>query len=156
MFFFFFFDEEYKNFGSFLKTMRSKIDLTQAQLAEKLGVSQQTINSWENNKKFPSVKLIPDYAKILGVDEDVFFKIRNDAVIAKDSPDDVSTHHYPEEKRDYQPDFVFHKDGKPVIVEVKNSLSSIDGAPLTEEELEKAKEYIRALRIMKNQNTDNK
>ncbi|MGE7129203.1 helix-turn-helix transcriptional regulator [Lysinibacillus xylanilyticus] len=148
MFFFFFFDEEYKSLGSFLKTMRTKIDLTQAQLAEKLGVSQQTINSWENNKKFPSVKLIPDYAKILGVDENVFFKIRNDAVIAKDSSDSQVTHHYPE-----QPDIVVYKDDKPHgVIEVKNALSAIDGKPITAEELEQATDYIRALRIMKNQN----
>lgn len=152
MFFFFFFDEEYKNLGSFLKTKRTKIDLTQAQLAEKLGVSQQTINSWENNKKFPSVKLIPEYAKILGVDEDVFFKIRNDAVIAKESPYIESVHHYPEEKRGYRPDITSYNDGNIIGIEVKNSLSSIDGEPLTVEELDKATEYIRALRIMKDQN----
>ncbi|MGE7092584.1 helix-turn-helix transcriptional regulator [Lysinibacillus sp. NPDC048646] len=156
MFFFFFFDEKYKNLGSFLKTMRNKIDLTQAQLAEKLGVSQQTINSWENNKKFPSVKLIPEYAKILGVDEDLFFKIRNDAVISKESPDVQSAHHYPEELKDYQPDMIYYKDDMPISIESKNILSSIDGEPLSVEEIEKAAEYIRALRIMKNQNSNNK
>lgn len=150
MFFFFFFNEEYKNLGSFLKTMRLKIDLTQAQLAEKLGVSQQTINSWENNKKFPSVKLIPEYAKILGVEEDLFFKIRNDAVIAKDSSDSQDIRHYPEDVSKSQPDMVVLKDNKPQgVIEFKNTLSSIDGEPLTNDELEKAAEYIRALRIMK-------
>lgn len=80
-------NEEYVDFGSFLKSMRLKKSYTQSEIGKRLNVTQQTIFSWENNKKFPSVKLIPMYAKVLGVDEDELFKLRNNAVLAKDGID---------------------------------------------------------------------
>ena len=40
-----------------IRMYRGKLNLTQEDLSNKLGVSRQTINSIENNKYFPSLEL---------------------------------------------------------------------------------------------------
>lgn len=45
-----------------LREVRARFNLTQAELGEKLGVSKQTVNSWENGyTMIPSKKLIVIY-----------------------------------------------------------------------------------------------
>lgn len=41
--------------GEKLKNARNEAELTQEQLAEKLGVSRQTISSWENERSYPDI-----------------------------------------------------------------------------------------------------
>jgi putative transcriptional regulator len=49
-------------------------NLTQAEVAQKVGCSRQTINSIENNKFIPSVELALRIAQLLHVRvEDIFF-----------------------------------------------------------------------------------
>jgi len=48
--------------------MRKKADLTQVELAAKLGVKQNVVSNWENGKIKPKYKLIPKIAKTLNVD----------------------------------------------------------------------------------------
>jgi transcriptional regulator with XRE-family HTH domain len=40
-----------------IKEKRKKLNLTQKQLAERIGVSTQTINGYENGKEIPSTKI---------------------------------------------------------------------------------------------------
>jgi putative transcriptional regulator len=40
-----------------IKIQRTKLEMTQDELAKKLGVSRQTINAIENNKYYPSLEL---------------------------------------------------------------------------------------------------
>ncbi len=46
---------------------------TQEQLAEKLGVSGQSVSKWENELSNPDVSILPDLAKALGVDINSLF-----------------------------------------------------------------------------------
>ncbi len=56
-----------------VKIFRQKLELTQQQLADELGVSRQTINSIETEKYEPSLQLAFGLAKYFGVKiEDVF------------------------------------------------------------------------------------
>ncbi len=56
-----------------LKVYRAMNDLTQEQLAEKLGVTRQTIVSLENGKYDPSIGLAFKTARLFGVKiEDIF------------------------------------------------------------------------------------
>ncbi len=50
-----------------LKRCRIKRGMTQAELAEKLSVSQNTISQYERGGRFPSVKRLSAISKILGV-----------------------------------------------------------------------------------------
>jgi putative transcriptional regulator len=57
-----------------VKTFRQKLELTQQQLADKLSVSRQTINSIETEKYEPSLQLAFSLAKYFGVKiEEIFY-----------------------------------------------------------------------------------
>ena len=57
-----------------LKVQRAIHDLTQAELAKKIGVSRQTINAMEKNKYVPSTLLALKLAKLFKKPvEEIFF-----------------------------------------------------------------------------------
>ena len=57
-----------------IKELRTTFDLTQKDLAEKVGVRRETIVFLEKGKYNPSLKLAYDIAKVFGSKiEDVFF-----------------------------------------------------------------------------------
>ncbi len=59
--------------GTNIYTLRKEKKLTQAQLAEKLGVSEQAISKWENDQCAPDVSLFPMIADCFGVSIDRVF-----------------------------------------------------------------------------------
>ena len=56
--------------GDMIKRLRKQYDMTQAQLAEKLNVSQAAIASWENGSRRPDLDLLPIIAGIFGISVD--------------------------------------------------------------------------------------
>ena len=50
-----------------IKNLREKQKLTQAELAEKLGVSSKTISKWETAKGLPDISLIQPLAQALNI-----------------------------------------------------------------------------------------
>ena len=58
-----------------IKVERARHDLTQAGLAEKLGVSRQTIHATEKNKFNPSVTLAIKMARYFNVTVEYLFDI---------------------------------------------------------------------------------
>ena len=50
-----------------IKNLREKRNLTQADLAERLGVSSKTISKWETAKGLPDVSLLQPLAQALGI-----------------------------------------------------------------------------------------
>lgn len=61
------------NIGANIYSLRKVKKLTQAQLAEKLGVSEQAISKWENGGSTPDVSLFPVIADLFGVSIDRLF-----------------------------------------------------------------------------------
>lgn len=53
--------------GAVIKELREKNNLTQAELAERLNVSDKTISKWETAKGYPDITLLEPLAKSLGV-----------------------------------------------------------------------------------------
>ena len=53
--------------GNFIEKKRKEHNLTQAQLAEKLGVSNKTVSKWENGKCMPDYGVIQPLCTELGV-----------------------------------------------------------------------------------------
>lgn len=53
--------------GAVIKELREKNHMTQAELAERLGVSDKTISKWETAKGYPDISLLEPLASILGV-----------------------------------------------------------------------------------------
>ena len=54
--------------GKFIKDLRKKNNLTQAQLAEKYGVTYQAVSKWENGKNLPDMSLIKQMSKDFNID----------------------------------------------------------------------------------------
>ena len=53
--------------GATIKQLREKRELTQADLAEKIGVSSKTISKWETAKGLPDISLLQPLAQALGI-----------------------------------------------------------------------------------------
>ena len=53
--------------GAAIRALRESKGLTQAQLAEKLFVSDKTVSKWENGKGYPDISLLESIAETLGV-----------------------------------------------------------------------------------------
>lgn len=53
--------------GTTVKTLREKHNLTQAALAEKIGVSSKAVSKWETGRGLPDISLIQPLAQALGV-----------------------------------------------------------------------------------------
>ena len=53
--------------GSTIKQLREQKHLTQAELAEKIGVSSKTISKWETGKGLPDISLLQPLAQVLGI-----------------------------------------------------------------------------------------
>ena len=61
------------NIGNNIKQLRQKNNLTQDQVAEKIGVSYQAVSKWENNANTPDIALLPQIANLFGVSIDALF-----------------------------------------------------------------------------------
>lgn len=61
-----------------LKIERAILDLTQEQLANKIGVSRQTINSIEKNRYVPSTVLALKLSQIFGKPVNDFFLLEEE------------------------------------------------------------------------------
>lgn len=53
--------------GKFLAQLRHERELTQEQLAEKLGTSNKTISRWENGNYMPPVEMLAELSEFYGV-----------------------------------------------------------------------------------------
>lgn len=53
--------------GAVIKQLREKAHITQAELAEKLHVSDKTVSKWENAKGYPDISLLDPIAKTFGI-----------------------------------------------------------------------------------------
>lgn len=57
-----------------IKELRARYDLTQEQLAEKVGLSRQTLVAIENGSKDPRISTVMKIAKVFGCAvDDLFF-----------------------------------------------------------------------------------
>ena len=53
--------------GNVIKELREKLHLTQAELAEKLNVSNKTVSKWETGKGCPDISLLEPIAKVFDI-----------------------------------------------------------------------------------------
>ncbi len=59
-----------------IKVLRARHDLTQADLAERVGVTRKTINTIENGHFVPSTVLALKIARVFGVPVEEVFRLR--------------------------------------------------------------------------------
>ena len=53
--------------GTIIRQLREERKLTQAELADRIGVSSKTISKWETNKGLPDISLLQPLARALGI-----------------------------------------------------------------------------------------
>lgn len=56
--------------GENIRNFRKKNDLTQEELAERLGVTYQSVSRWENGATYPDLELLPAISELLSVTVD--------------------------------------------------------------------------------------
>jgi orotate phosphoribosyltransferase len=66
--------------GTKIQTLRRNKNMTQAQLAEVLSVSSQSVSKWENHLSTPDISLLPIIARFFGITMDELFNYRLDAL----------------------------------------------------------------------------
>lgn len=71
-----------ETFGNKIKAMRTKAKLTQGELAEILGISQQSVSLWERNEYFPSRITIVKLSNYFNVSVD---SLINDEPMSKET-----------------------------------------------------------------------
>lgn len=59
-----------KKVGAFISERRKVKQLTQQQLADKLGISNKAVSKWETGQGMPDISIIPVLGEILGVTVD--------------------------------------------------------------------------------------
>ncbi|MBQ3638186.1 MAG: helix-turn-helix transcriptional regulator [Clostridia bacterium] len=63
------------NLGENIRKHRRRLDLTQDELAERLGVSFQTVSRWENGTTYPDMELLPEIADLFSVTVDALMGV---------------------------------------------------------------------------------
>ena len=53
--------------GNTIKTLREKNNMTQLELAARLGVSDKTISKWETGKGYPDITLLEPIAEVFQI-----------------------------------------------------------------------------------------
>ena len=64
-------------FANCIKYLRQTRELTQVQLADKLGVAKQSISNWENDNIMPSVDMLEKIADFFSVSTDYLLEREN-------------------------------------------------------------------------------
>ncbi|MCP1639929.1 transcriptional regulator with XRE-family HTH domain [Streptococcus gallinaceus] len=69
--------------GEKIKVLRREAGLSQQQLADKLGLSNQAISKWETNTAQPEIGLLPELAMVFGVSIDELFDYTKEKYLDK-------------------------------------------------------------------------
>src|SRR5690606_13672993 len=63
-----------KQVGEFIQNLRKQKKLTQNELSEIIGVTDQAVSRWETGEGFPEITILPKLAQILSVSGDEILK----------------------------------------------------------------------------------
>lgn len=64
--------------GKVIRKYRKIKNLTQEEMAERLGVTAPAVNKWENENSFPDIMLLAPIARLLGISLDTLLSFRED------------------------------------------------------------------------------
>ena len=66
-------------FGNYIYEKRCKIGMTQAEMAERLGVTNKAVSKWETGKSKPTTNTLRKMAALFGLSVDELLQIREGA-----------------------------------------------------------------------------
>ena len=61
------------NLGSKIREQRRRMNFTQSEFANMLGVHENTIRKWEKGQSYPNVKDVENIAKVLGITTELLY-----------------------------------------------------------------------------------
>ena len=70
-----------KLIGTTIAALRKKYGYTQAELAEKINISNKTVSKWENGLGFPDITHLPMLAKVFGVSVDDLLSDKKSGIV---------------------------------------------------------------------------
>ena len=76
-----------KKIGDRIKELRQKANLTQAELAEKMGFTSQTVSNWESGTREPDISALATLSQIFNVSLDYLLLGKEDDNITLDDMD---------------------------------------------------------------------
>ena len=106
--------------GANITKYRKQKNLTQAELGEKIGVSNQAVSKWESGSTLPDVMLLPQIAEVLGVSLYDLYNLPD----PKTSSPSASLAEIPEDRRT----LVIHVIGEGVDVTTRFPVAAIRSA----------------------------
>lgn len=65
-----------QTFGEMISTLRKENNMTQLQLAEKMGVTDKAVSKWERDLSFPDVESLPRLTEIFGISVDELMQVK--------------------------------------------------------------------------------
>ena len=65
-----------------IKFLREKLELTQVEIARRLGISRAGVNAWEMGLSVPSTQYVVELAKIFGVSTDYLLGMGKTAMVS--------------------------------------------------------------------------
>ena len=54
--------------GEVIREKRKELELTQEQVAQRLGISAPAVNKWERGSTYPDITILPALARLLNTD----------------------------------------------------------------------------------------
>ena len=64
--------------GDVIRKYRKNKDMTQEELAKRLGVTAPAVNKWENGNSLPDITLLAPIARLLGITTDILLSFRDE------------------------------------------------------------------------------
>lgn len=64
--------------GEVIREYRKKMDMTQEEMANRLGVTAPAVNKWENGKSQPDIMLLAPIARLLGITPDTLLSFQEE------------------------------------------------------------------------------
>ena len=64
-------------FGEQIKERRQELDLTQAEVAEKLFVTRQAVSNWEHNKTYPDLNMLVRISNVYQISRDSLLRCQH-------------------------------------------------------------------------------
>ena len=80
--------------GKFIANLRKEKHLTQAELANKLGITDRAISHWENGRSMPDVSIFEKLCEILGISVNELIsgeKISKEKLVIKSDENIINT-----------------------------------------------------------------
>lgn len=75
---------ELRQIGSRLSVCRQNRNMTQEELANRLGITPQALSKWERGVSLPDTSMLPDIARILEISTDYLLGISRQSVVGED------------------------------------------------------------------------